>query len=374
MENSKTKKKIANEEKTVNYKAPEQTPPVSQPSKLPSWLLIITIISFILVLLLVFSSVFLSSNTSATEEDINNINDDLGLIFTDVATLQNKTTDLTYSDGTSSFANNLNVGGTLTNGGKNLTETLAPITYDGNLNIGSNLVVTSPNDLFIGDMNVKQEIDDINEIIITNTLEVDNLVMENITVNQNANINNVNANTILSTTITSDVINSTTITSDVINSTTLNSSIANITGLLSTNINNYGNIDNAGYIMTNDLIAFNGISTPMVAGYSVLANGGTTNGVYPLLTSMKKMFPYNITVYWVLNPGFKFVVYERDNYTNNQNNGEEFPPHEYDNSYGPKMIAIECQKASNGNYLDSKSIKIYYRETLVTLIPELATV
>lgn len=123
-----------------------------------------------------------------------------------------------------------------------------------------------------------------------------------------------NPNTISTTTLNSTTSNSTTIN---------NSGTATTNTLSSTTINNSGGITTntttvtANATINNNLYVKNAIkSRSLIPGY--MFDGANSFLCYPIPCSMKGFRPADVDDYFLINPGFQFVVYENDNYGGNQ--------------------------------------------------------
>ena len=81
---------------------------------------IVVIITFLIALIACFS-------VSSVGQQMDTYDQDISDLEAQNSTLLQKTTDLTYST-SSNFSQNLNVGGVLTSGGKNINQTLSTMT------------------------------------------------------------------------------------------------------------------------------------------------------------------------------------------------------------------------------------------------------
>lgn len=187
--------------------------------KTPAWILISIIIISIVLLLCFCSDIALSSGLSNANTTIDDLDQTVSSYDNSISAVQIKTTDLNYSSGVSTFSQTLNVGS------KNVGNTISKMSYSNNNTLfESNLTVQNGYNLYIGSMNVQEEIDQLNDAIINGTFKIDDVTLLNLTV---ANLTKTNT-----------IVNSQSISTDK---------------LFSDTITNDGNFSNSGMTITNGI-------------------------------------------------------------------------------------------------------------------------
>lgn len=220
-------------------------------SKIPSWVLISIIVIVIVLLLCLCCDVVLSSEMSNTNTTVDDLNQTVATYDTSIKALEVKTTDLTYSNDVSTFSKTLKVGS------KDIGNTLSKMSYEnGDTVFDSDVIVTDGNTIYIGDMDILYEIENLNNALINGSFKVTELILENLTVT--------------GTTKTKILTNSDTITTDklVSNGITNTGNISTTGVVFSSGISNAGNIDTTGTLTANGIVN-NG---------TLLANGISNNG------------------------------------------------------------------------------------------------
>lgn len=156
------------------------------------------------------------------------------------------------------------------------------------------------------------------------------------------------------------ITNPNTISTTTLNSTTSNSTTINNSGTTTTNTLNSTTINNSGGITTNNTTVSNNAtinnnlfvnghikSKSIIPGY--MFDGANSFLCYPIPGSMKGFRPADVDDYYYVNPGFRFDVYENDNY-----GGSAFSL--VNDSNAPNVF-----QATNINKVGS--IKVFFRPT-----------
>lgn len=156
------------------------------------------------------------------------------------------------------------------------------------------------------------------------------------------------------------ITNPNTISTTTLNSTTSNSTTINNSGTATTNTLNSTTINNSGGITTNNTTVSNNAtinnnlfvnghikSKSIIPGY--MFDGANSFLCYPIPGSMKGFRPADVDDYYYVNPGFRFDVYENDNYS-----GSAFSL--VNDSNAPNVF-----QATNINKVGS--IKVFFRPT-----------
>jgi hypothetical protein len=162
---------------------PSSSEPVKNDSKM-SWIIAAIITAFLLIFILYFGSFYLSSQTQTNASDIDDTEDDI--------------TAISYGSSTTTIDSDTIVSGSLTVGSLNISEDLSELnskttalSYDSSGNvttIASNVTIPSDYTLYLGDMNVAAEINNLNQ----SAIEADSLTLTELTVSGATNLNSLN--------------------------------------------------------------------------------------------------------------------------------------------------------------------------------------
>ena len=345
---------------------------------------IVVIITFLIALIACFS-------VSSVGQQMDTYDQDISDLEAQNSTLLQKTTDLTYST-SSNFSQNLNVGGVLTSGGKNINQTLSTMTTskDG--------IVSFTNDVLIKELNVYENIVELNDAVYNGIIENTDMTLENLTVTGKtethglSNVGQISTINIKSSEYILKSPNTTTGETTYITFTDLKNQMTPIGGISvgtgnGSTYTTFGaaisSTSGVGFVKipTNSIddavckIVFNldlGLinlqrletessaikSNNATAGYCVKTEDNTASkitGLTPVVCTLWSFYPQNSDNCWILNPGFMFYLYQQENFGGN--------PFVIDNTTSSQSIFFEMvtgNGASNPGPETTKSIKVYY--------------
>lgn len=286
----------------------------SEPSKKNTGFIICIVVLFLLVLLLLLGYYSLNSTIKSNSDDISDLED--------------STTAITYStlDSSTNFSSNVAINKTLTVGNTNvessitsLQNNITGISYSSDVTyINQTAQIPAGQTLMIGNMDVYSEINSLNADLTSGIASIDNLILSTLDVTGEADFSTIN------------------------NSGTLNTNALTVTGSSkTTSISNAGNIqtgslngvqsqtigflDATSSIQTqlndtvkasesNTFVALNTFKEGAqilhsTAGYMLTGNGVSFQPPVPVICSMSKFFQTQMDNLWIVNPGFKFCVY-----------------------------------------------------------------
>lgn len=399
---------MESEEKDISSKKKsspqqQQPPPPSQPQKSSNTGLILLTIFVIIAIFLAFIA---CCGVSSTGTEIDTINTDLDKVETDlkaldtqvqtmntsINTLSTKTTDLSYVNNTSTFTNNLNVAGTLTAGNEDINQTLSTMTTSGT-------TVTFSGDVIVKDKNIYNEIVALNQGAVNVkdlTLETLNATKTVTTVDLNVNgkalVNSENVGQLFFT-----AVNYNTLSSIASNSAGTKGSILTGTGpgasFDSFDLSVYSNggigfvnssaqcktvLDvNNGIVKSHTIdLLRNAMFKNSCAGYMLTTKDNYTviTATYSILMSMRFLDPQDKDDIWIINPGYRFVLYAGTNYSgiNTDNIDPSLEPRlSLDNTFGYNTNYIKLTNTAGSVWgpRDTSSIKVYYKGVEIAPIP-----
>jgi hypothetical protein len=150
------------------------------------------VVLFLLGILTLFSSFYLSSQTNTFADDIDSLNNNVDSLNTNVNSLNTDVDSLnTEVDYLSGNVDSLNSDVT------NLETTTTGMSYNGDTNFNKKTIISDPNEFFIGSMNVKQEITNLNSKNTSYTDDINSLKQTTTGISYNGNTN-FNQKTIIS--------------------------------------------------------------------------------------------------------------------------------------------------------------------------------
>lgn len=238
------------------------TKPASPEPVKNTGLIISVVILFILVLVLLLGVFSLNSKNKSCNDDIDDLDD------TTIA-LSYNTTGITY--------------------------------VSGNTEIKQTLKIPDGDTVMIGTMDVFEEINSLNTDLSTGIASIDGLILTELVVNGASSLTGATTST------------------DITNSGNIRTNTFTCTGTgYSTGLNNTSGINNIGGINTDSLVTTNGVSGPIkqcCAGYMFDGTNGNYQ-IYPVLTTSYIFNPEDRDDGWYINPGYKIVLWQGQNWTN----------------------------------------------------------
>lgn len=100
-------------------------------------------------------------------------------------------------------------------------------------------------------------------------------------------------------------------------------------------------------------------------GYMISSdNPGEITLLLPIVMSVKKLIPANKDDYWIVNPGFKFILYKDPDYQRRY--------YEIDNILGTTTLYVKISDIDPLFSRDCESIKVIYKDQLISPFPDIS--